>query len=361
MKSIATIKLKIPENKLILKTMKQYSKAVSYIADKGFKVKIYNRYKLHHLCYYKAKDKFKLPSQFIINANRVASQTLKSIKTNKSSKPVFKEYLPLSFDRRTFSFSFNKVRLTTINGRIDIPIEIPEYYWRYLDWSYQTAQIIRTKQGLFIHVTFSRQVKSTSCSNGKVVGIDLGINNIAVTSNKQFFKGKKPFIKRWINVDSKLQSKGTKSAKILLKKRSGRWRRFMQWTNHNISKSIVDKLEVGDTIVMENIQNIRSKTRYNKWVHRWSFRQLQSFITYKAVSKGIRVVYANPFRTSKTCSRCGSTNTSRNSGFFHCLNCSYHLNSDLNASSNLTKLYMRNFGLVDITQPTSQVMIPKHL
>lgn len=126
MKSVVTIKIKIPTNKLLLETMKQYSKTISYIADKGFEAKVHNRYKLHHLCYYEARDKFKLPSQFIVNANRVASQTLKSTK----AKPLFKEIMPLDFDKRTFTFSFDKVRVTTINGRVDIPIEIPEYYWK---------------------------------------------------------------------------------------------------------------------------------------------------------------------------------------------------------------------------------------
>ena len=37
MKSITTIKLKIRKNKILLQTMKKYSKAVQYIANKGFK------------------------------------------------------------------------------------------------------------------------------------------------------------------------------------------------------------------------------------------------------------------------------------------------------------------------------------
>ncbi|MFH1637638.1 MAG: hypothetical protein ABIB71_04415, partial [Candidatus Woesearchaeota archaeon] len=131
MKSVATIKIKIPQRKEIVDTIEQYSKAVSYIADKGFKSKIFNRYELHHFCYYDVRSKFNLPSQFVINANRVASQTLKSVKTNKGGKPVFKEFLPLPFDKRTFSFSFDKIKLTTIEGRIGIPIEVPEYYWKY--------------------------------------------------------------------------------------------------------------------------------------------------------------------------------------------------------------------------------------
>ncbi|MDP2909107.1 MAG: transposase, partial [Nanoarchaeota archaeon] len=306
MKSFVTIKLKVRQRKEVLETMRQYSRAVSYIADKGFKAGIFNRYELHHLCYYKTKKRFGLPSQFVINANRVASQTLKSVKTNRGGKPVFKEFLPLPFDKRTFSFSSDKIRVTTIKGRIDIPVEVPECYWKYLDWSPQTAQIIKTKKGLFIHITFSRNVNAC-VSDGKVVGVDIGINHVAVTSNKQFFSGSKikSCMVKFKRLRSKLQAKGTRSSKRLLKKLSGRERRFKAWANHNVSKRIVDSCRAGDTIVMEDIKGIRRNKgrRINFWLHGWNFYQLQSFISYKAVEKGVRIIKINPYLTSQTCSK----------------------------------------------------------
>jgi hypothetical protein len=125
MKTVTTIKLKIPYRQEILATMEQYSHAVSYIAHKGYSSNVYKRYDLHHLCYYDTRGRFSLPSQFVINAIRVASQTLKSVKTKNGSEPQFQHHLPLPFDRRTFTFSFDRVRLTTIAGRIDIPLDIP--------------------------------------------------------------------------------------------------------------------------------------------------------------------------------------------------------------------------------------------
>ncbi|MEK6861135.1 MAG: RNA-guided endonuclease TnpB family protein, partial [Nanoarchaeota archaeon] len=341
MRSIATIKLKIKNNPMLIETMKQYREAVSYIADKGFNNKICNRYKLHHLVYYEVRDKFNLPSQFIINAIRVASQALKSIKTSKGSKPRFKEFLPLDFDRRTFTFNSDKVRLTTIKGRIDIPVEIPEYYWKYLDWSYQTAKIIMDKKGrLFIHIAFRRDINIPT-STGKAIGIDLGIINIAVTSDKRFFNSRQIKKKRIMfkRLRTKLQAKGTKSARRLLKKLSSKEKRFMTWVNHNISKEIVSSLEPGDTIVMENLKGIRKIKRGRKinfWLHGWSFYQLQRFIEYKSIREGIKVIKVNPFQTSITCSRCGNIGN-RVEGFFKCIHCGYSLNADLNVSFNLAK------------------------
>ena len=107
----------------------------------------------------------------------------------------------------------------------------------------------------------------------------------------------------------------------------------MAWCNHNISKQIVNNFD-GHTIVVENLKGIRKLRkgkRMNYWLHNWSFFQLQNFIQYKAIRKGIKVIKVNPFHTSQTCSKCGNPG-SRSKGFFVCAPCGYSLNADLNAS-----------------------------
>jgi len=120
---------------------------------------------------------------------------------------------------------------------------------------------------------------------------------------------------------AKLQSKGTRSSQKRLKTISGGERRFKAWANHNISKTIVNNCNAG-TIVLENIKGIRKQRlgkRFNFW-NGWNFYQLQNFIEYKALQKGIRTIKVSPCHTSQTCSHCG-----------------YSLNADLNASFNLAK------------------------
>jgi len=124
----------------------------------------------------------------------------------------------------------------------------------------------------------------------------------------------------------------------------------MAWTNHTISKSIVSSNP--SVIVMEDLSNIRRTARYNKWVHKWAFRQLQSFIDYKASRTGIRVVYLNPAYTSKECSVCHNELV-RHSGFVGCSHCGFSLSADLNASRNIAQRYMRNLCSVAVTQPYS--------
>lgn len=340
MKTVATIKLKIRNSKELIDMSNTFLQAVQYSIDKGFKAKVSNRFKLHHLVYKDLRQW--LPSDFACEAIAKASENLKSTKFKK--KPIMKS-CPISFNRNLFTFSFEKVRIATFTPRQrkDVAIDIPKYYWKYLDWRYQTLEIIKDRKGrMFFHITFSRQINSniTSRSNGKVIGVDLGINNLAVCSNGKVFKTPKTRLRQFHYLRKRLQSKGTKSAKRRLKVLSGRQKRFMRHYNHIVSKAIVSN---ADVIVMEDLKGIRKQRkgrRFNRWLNNWAFYQLQGFTKYKAEREGKLVVFKNPYKTSIICSKCLSENTSRFGDYFLCLHCGNDIPSDLNASFNLRRLYV---------------------
>ena len=185
--------------------------------------------------------------------------------------------------------------------------------------------------------TKSKEVAVKSSGSHRVLGIDLGVNNLAVTSDNRFFHSAqvKQIKRKFKFLRSKLQAKRTRSSRRLLKKISGKEKHFMAWINHNISKEIVSSFD-GGKIVMENLKGIRKVRRgkkMNYWISNWSFFQLQSFIQYKAERKGIEFVKVRPNYTSQICSKCGKIG-SRSGSSFVC-HCGFSLNSDLNASRNL--------------------------
>ena len=144
----------------------------------------------------------------------------------------------------------------------------------------------------------------------KFLGVDLGINNIAADSDKQIFSGDhtKELRQRNKQLRGKLQSIGTKSAKRLLKHRSGKESRFVKDVNHCISKAIVDKAErTGRGIALENLKGILQRARARRsqryQLHSWSFHDLGQKILYKATLAGIPVVFVDPKYTSQECSR----------------------------------------------------------
>jgi predicted transposase len=99
------------------------------------------------------------------------------------------------------------------------------------------------------------------------LGVDLGIANIATTSDGVRHAGKHLNRVRHRNraLRKKLQKKGTKSARRLLHKRRRKEARFAADTNHRIAKSIVTEAQrTCRGIALENLSGIRERVRLRK-------------------------------------------------------------------------------------------------
>src|SRR5207248_3396332 len=96
-----------------------------------------------------------------------------------------------------------------------------------------------------------------------VVGVDLGLNHPAVTSERHFLGERrwKEQERRIFRLRRKLQSKGTKSAKRHLKKLSGKLFRQRRDHDHVLSKRVVQNASPGSAIVLENLTYIRERTK----------------------------------------------------------------------------------------------------
>ncbi|MER3402160.1 MAG: transposase, partial [Armatimonadota bacterium] len=112
--------------------------------------------------------------------------------------------------------------------------------------------------------------------------------------------------KRHAKLRARLQKKGTKSAKRLLKKRRRKEQRFARDVNHCISKKLVAKAKGSSRgIALEDLKGIRERISVKKAQrrvqHSWAFHQLRSFVEYKARLAGVPVVLVDPRNTSRTC------------------------------------------------------------
>jgi putative transposase len=329
----ATAKIKISATTEIVATIKAYTKALQFCIDIAWQNKIRNNIKLHYLVY---KDIRKtLPSQLAIACISQACGFVKKAK----SKPVIKRASVGYNFPRSANIKGNVLAIRTIHKRESFNLNIPLVYQDYFtNWKVNESLLrIDAKGRCFFLFTFSKEVTASSDLQNQILGIDLGVNNLAVTSDCQFYNSSKvkQVKRKFKHLRSILQAKGTKSSKRLLRKISGKETRWMAWVNHNISKDIVSKFS-GNKIVMENLKGIRKQRRgkrMNYWISNWSFFQLQSFIQYKAERKGIEVVRVKPNYTSQICSKCGTLG-SRSSANFVC-HCGFSLSADLNAARNL--------------------------
>ncbi len=175
-------------------------------------------------------------------------------------------------------------------------------------------------------------------------GVDLGIVNIATTSDGTVHSGKRVNQVRHRNrrLRKRLQAKGTKSAKRLLRHLSGREARFAADTNHRISKQIVTEAQrTMRGIALEDLGGIRARVRLRKpqrvTLHTWSFAQLGAFIAYKAKRAGVPVVFVDPRHTSQRCSMCGHIDKGNrpDQATFRCTSCGFAEHADVNAARNI--------------------------
>ena len=214
-------------------------------------------------------------------------------------------------------------------------------YKEYCDFGFKNK--IRNKVEL--HNLLYKSIRE---QEPNILGIDRGINNILVCSNNQFFNSKK--LKntkgKYQYLRTQLQSKGTPSARRKLKIISGRERRFVSDINHILSKNLANSNY--DAFVLEDLKKIKQNKgrRFNHKLGNWSFKQFETYLTYKTQELGKLIIKVNPKYTSQECSKCNNVSrTNRTGAKFKCKKCDYELNADLNASRNIavrgTSLYGR--------------------
>ena len=359
MELIKTVSCKLgatPEQAEALRaTFDSFANACNYVLKVSKGNHTTNKVKLQHLCYYELRKRFGLTANLAIRAiARVAESSKRKLRKVREFKPA-----SVSYDQRIFSYIPQKemVSLSTVRGRIKVPLILGNYQRHLLDGQSPTSATLvyrksKRQRGFYINIVLSKPVSRPEGT--KPIGIDLGINNIATTSNGLRFSGKQAIHTRrhFADLRASLQAKGTKGAKRLLKRLSGKESRIIRNLNHIISKRIVESATSSNILVMEDLKHIRKRTkerREQRYVQQsWPFFQLQKFIEYKALEKGIAVAYVNPSYSSQTCSRCGQIGH-RNGSLFSC-SCGYRNHSDFNASYNLS---LRHNGLGDGLQSIS--------
>jgi len=347
MKTIAKINLKADGNgkKRLLDTMEAFNAACDEIAATCFKEKSASKFKIQQLVYHDIREKYGLSAQLAI---RAIAKTCEAYKRDKSIQPKFRKYGSITYDARILTFKglnteFPQVSLTTLDGRRNYEVEVREYFAGRTDRIGGQVDLVYRNGRFFLYATCDMP-EDTPLEPDDVLGVDLGVKNIAVDSTGKTFSNEKVERAR-VRIHkhrAKLQRKGTKDAKRRLKKVSGRERRFRTDINHCISKYLVEKAkDTCSAIALEDLSGIRERTTVRKSQRAehmsWAFYQLRSFIEYKAKLRGVPVVLVDPRNTSCTCSVCGHAEKAnrKSQSEFVCVRCGHAENADCNAAKNI--------------------------
>ena len=358
MKLTAKVRLKPTDEQaeLLLQTMGEANTACDRISVWAWENKVFGQYKIHHGTYHDIKASTHLSAQAVV---RCVAKVADAYKLDRKTQRSFRKYGSIGYDARILSWSFDKriASVWTVEGRQKIPYVTGEHHAKLLQYQQGESDLCYIKGKFYLHTTCEVPDTEEQLSED-ILGVDLGITNIATDSQGTSYEGKSLNVlrKQRQKVRSSLQSKGTKSAKKVLKRISGRERTTTKIANHTMAKALVAKAkQESKAICLEELKGIRQSTnkrlrRSQRGLHnRWSFHQLRMYIAYKAKREGVQVLYIPPAYTSKTCSCCKHVGQ-RKGEAFNCTNCGYVGHSDHNAAENI-----RNWGR-SVNRPEKSVL-----
>lgn len=310
MKLTAQIKLlPSPEQvNALRKTLELANTACNYISDQAWENKTFRQFPLHKLTYRETRDLFQLSAQVVV---RCISKVADAYKIDCKTKRRFQPHGAIAFDNRILSYDLKRteVSLWTVDGRQRIPFSAGARQLELLRGQRGESDLCYVKGKFYLLVACDVETPKPIDIEG-ILGVDLGIVNIASDSDGENFSGsevdrnRRTFDHRRRN----LQKKQTRSAKRKLKDLSGKQAHFQKQTNLTISKRLVEKAQdTCRTIALEDLSGIRKapvRRSQRSRQSNWSFYQLRQLISYKAERVGIPMVPVDRQNTSRTYPEC---------------------------------------------------------
>ena len=359
-----------PEQHVLLKeTMKLFNQTCNTISQTAFHNQTFGKWPIQKLIYHDLKKISGIPAQLLI---RAIALVCGSYKAEKKKMHWFKETSAIPFDSRIRTFhKSDSVSLRLWNQRIKIPIILGQYQAQKLNGiklsdTGESDLIYDRTQNRFYLVLVVDQPETPTTHSNQVLGLDLGIKNLAADSDGTLYTGTsvEHTRKRYALLRAGLQSRGSKNSRRHLKKLSGKEHRYCKDVNHCLSKKIVQKAKgTGRSLALEELKGIRERLGWKPFkkvspvlgdlipkgeekprkhvrksvrtlINSWSFSQLRLFIAYKAKIAGVRVYVVPTYYSSQTCNVCGHVSKSNriSRDDFRCESCGHAEHADTNAA-----------------------------
>jgi IS605 OrfB family transposase len=324
----------------ILSTLQQLSE---YAFSLGLH-KWLDQKELYHLC----RERF--PE---LNSKHV-QQFLKFYRSNNNRDLEFEDRFPkhpvkanIILDNQNFDLEFNPDTKYTNYwlrfGRKNYPLRGKRILSRIKDVSgVQECRIFVRNNKTYCKLTYVEEVPEPK-STDNPVGIDLNTKRIVSSSNKVYH------MKRLFH--RKMENKKNRGKNNI--------DQFTKHTIHQITNQIIaDLVRTGSKVlILEDLTGLRKSSSRKNGTSKgpkvdhivnncFPFDMLRQILSYKCLENGIKLEFVDPAYTSKTCSRCGSQETLRETqSRFECTSCGFQLDADLNASRNILFRYTGENGL----------------
>ncbi|WP_049930247.1 RNA-guided endonuclease InsQ/TnpB family protein [Halosimplex carlsbadense] len=348
---------------LLRETIHQFLHAANYVVDAAYDGEWVETRKsaLHEETYADVRDRTELHSNHVQSARDRAVDALKSVvakwsKGESATLPTFTTPF-CEYNQRNATFHNDHATLATVDGRVTVEYVFPDEnrdtphseYLRSDEWETTGATLHYRNGSFYLHVRTKANVDVPNRpENGTVLGVDLGIENLAVTSTGQFWSADElnHWRQEYVERRQSLQKCGTRWAheniQSVGRKEAGRFGQHL----HCVANEIVEEaVETNCShIAFENLTGIRERMTNLRRFHEWAFRRLYDYVSYKAEERGISVEQVSPNYTSQRCSTCGFTHEQNRPSqeLFCCQDCGYENHADYNAAKNIGLKLLRD-------------------
>jgi putative transposase len=364
-----TVQLKLlpskDQEKELVATLKACNTAANWLSEQSFAHGVLSQFDLQKRFYRNIRDMFDIGS---MAACLICAKVSDAYKISKKVQCKFRPTGSMAFNRNNLNIYLEKslVSIWTLKGRARIKFECGEYQKKILAVGLiKESDLIQRRDGAWFLSIGVSLPDAEEAKASDALGVDLGLAVIAADSDGNKYSGSQLNKARYRNrsLKRKLQKKGTKSSRRLLKKRSGKESRFARDINHTISKRIVFLAKsTNRAIAIEDLtgigRRIKARKREKAKLSSWSFCQLGEFIQYKAKMNGVRVVRIDPHYTSQKCNSCGHIDKAnrKTRDEFHCKSCGHTAHSDENGARNIRLKGLKLLGSGDSILPNAGVI-----
>jgi putative transposase len=358
----------------LLETIDQYKHCANETSDHCWNDNDYKKtakYAVKDERYHDLKADHDLTANLVQQAIFQAVEAVKSgverlEKNEDTSQPEFTADT-VRYDKRAATFHDDHVSLSTVDGRIEADYVLPadqtdtpfNEYLNGDDWEFRTSTLHYDPfdDEFWFHIGFKREEEAESThtdadvpEHRTILGIDLGVENLAVASTGTFWTGDEldHWHREFQQRRADLQQTGTQEAHRTLQRVSKKETAYYKQSLHIVANEIVDEAVEHDcsVIAFEDLTDIRKRARGATWHHRWRFNRLYEYVEYKAKAYGIDVeeLERSPqaktvpaYYTSQRCSSCGFTHEDNRptQEHFECQKCGYQNHADYNAAKNV--------------------------
>lgn len=249
-----------------------------------------------------------LPSQYVIKARQEAVASFKTLKANHHKQTSEKTRLSTRLDKRLYSFKQEgddlKIRITagSLNHRVNATLQTYPKFLKMMRTATMKDPLIFERDGeIWLSVPFEEP--EPEFIPGEVLGVDLGMRRLAVTSEGKAFQMKDHLkSRRKIRYLKRvLQSNGSQSSKRRLRLAKRKERNISKDCCHKLANSILESSKC-TTIAMEDLSGIKDKKKGKRASNARSqvcYYELKRIMTYKALACGKQVETVDPAYTSQ--------------------------------------------------------------